>query len=187
MKKRIWNDDKHRAHGAIWRAVSTGKIPRAKELICVDCGRPAQDYDHYLGHDRTHYLDVQPVCKKCHAIRERDRGASKQNPCTNPNHLSKIQYEGFNGNLYWACFECHKKRDGAGNVAQVRGEFYVPRLVNGVFNWVLNTSIRAKYNNAPWEKQRVKKTYIRSSPFNRTRAKKPIRRITQHPVHSEVA
>jgi hypothetical protein len=48
------------------RAIKSGLIPKAKTLVCVDCGNPARDYDH------RHYgepLNVVPVCRSCNLKR----------------------------------------------------------------------------------------------------------------------
>lgn len=47
-------------------AVSRGYIPAAKHLVCVDCGAPAQAYDH---RKYMHALNVDPVCRSCNAAR----------------------------------------------------------------------------------------------------------------------
>lgn len=49
-------------------------LPPARNFLCVDCGKPATDYDHYLGYNDEHCLDVQPVCRSCHFRREIQRG-----------------------------------------------------------------------------------------------------------------
>ena len=59
------------ARAAVRWAVQLGRIPRASDLVCTDCGGPARHYDHHLGYAKEHRLDVQPVCTKCHGIRGR--------------------------------------------------------------------------------------------------------------------
>jgi len=47
-------------------------LPPARNFPCKDCGKQAEEYDHYDG-----YLDwrkVHPVCKSCHTKREISRG-----------------------------------------------------------------------------------------------------------------
>ena len=47
-------------------AVKSGRLPPAKDCVCVDCGATACDYDH------RHYLrplDVVPVCRHCNLKR----------------------------------------------------------------------------------------------------------------------
>lgn len=64
--------EKERARGIIGQLVRAKKIPRARELRCADCSRPAAHYDHHLGYG--HPRDVQPVCTECHGKRDRVRG-----------------------------------------------------------------------------------------------------------------
>jgi len=51
-----------RAIGAVGWAVKLGKLPKATELTCVDCGKPATQYEH---RDYTKPLEIDPVCRKC--------------------------------------------------------------------------------------------------------------------------
>lgn len=64
---------KVRARGIANNAARDGKIPHVKTLNCMDCGEPAQEYDHFRGYSDAHALDVQPVCKLCHLVRKRVR------------------------------------------------------------------------------------------------------------------
>jgi hypothetical protein len=66
--------NKDRARWATKQAWRTNKIPHPKTLLCSDCGGPAVEYDHYLGYEREHWLDVQPVCRRCHHQRGYKRG-----------------------------------------------------------------------------------------------------------------
>ncbi len=56
---------KAKAHSAVSHAVNKGLLPKVSTLICP-CGKPAQEYHHYLGYEKDHWLDVQPYCCKCH-------------------------------------------------------------------------------------------------------------------------
>lgn len=47
-------------------AVKVGLLPRVQTLVCVDCGRQAQGYDH---RDYSKPLEVDPVCMKCNKLR----------------------------------------------------------------------------------------------------------------------
>ena|SRR5579863_9599822 len=58
-----------------WR---TGRTPKASQLNCTDCGKPACEYDHYLGYAKEHWLDVEPVCRSCHHKRGFKRGERDQ-------------------------------------------------------------------------------------------------------------
>jgi hypothetical protein len=44
------------------KAIKKGILASLKTLICVDCERPAEVYDH---RDYNKPLDVVPVCRKC--------------------------------------------------------------------------------------------------------------------------
>lgn len=54
--------------------VRTGYRANPNTLPCTDCGHfgpnRRHEYDHYLGYDAKHHLDVQPVCTICHAKRD---------------------------------------------------------------------------------------------------------------------
>jgi hypothetical protein len=55
------------ARYAVARAIRDGKLPRLNGSIqCVDCGAPAEDYDH---REYARPLDVQPVCRSCNLRR----------------------------------------------------------------------------------------------------------------------
>lgn len=41
-------------------------FPKPSTLMCVLCKKQAQEYHHYLGYTKEHWLDVRPVCKICH-------------------------------------------------------------------------------------------------------------------------
>lgn len=63
--------DRTKARKAVSRAVRRGKLLPARLLPCYDCQGPAKQYDHYLGYEPDHKLDVQPVCLPCHYKRVR--------------------------------------------------------------------------------------------------------------------
>ena len=50
------------AINAVAKAVKDGVLAPVKTLNCVDCGSPAQCYDH---RDYGKPLNVEPVCRKC--------------------------------------------------------------------------------------------------------------------------
>ncbi|MHC4749533.1 MAG: hypothetical protein ACYTFW_06615 [Planctomycetota bacterium] len=62
---------KVKAQSAVNVAVKKGVLPHVKTLKCTDCGNPAQQYDHWQGYDNHNWLNVQPVCIKCHSLRHR--------------------------------------------------------------------------------------------------------------------
>ena len=50
----------------VCNAVKAGKLPKVTTLDCVDCGKPAEHYDH---RDYNKPLDVEPVCRSCNKKR----------------------------------------------------------------------------------------------------------------------
>jgi hypothetical protein len=54
------------AKSRIMVAVRAGRIPSPTKFDCVDCGKPAQVYDH---RKYTEPLTVEPVCRSCNAFR----------------------------------------------------------------------------------------------------------------------
>jgi hypothetical protein len=69
---------KVRARTAVNNAVRAGKMPRASELMCADCGNPADQYDHIGGYEKDNYLNVEAVCTTCHGRRARARDECNQ-------------------------------------------------------------------------------------------------------------
>ena len=65
------------AHWTVSNATRRGKLVKPSTLLCVDCGNPAQCYDHYLGYAKKHRLDIQAVCYSCHQKRAWTRGEMK--------------------------------------------------------------------------------------------------------------
>ena len=63
------NGDKHRARSLVNVRIRRGTLVSPSTLLCVDCGGPASEYDHYLGYAPEHKLDVQAVCRPCHLTR----------------------------------------------------------------------------------------------------------------------
>lgn len=61
------------ARSTVHYAVKVGRLPRANTVPCVDCGGPAEEYDHYLGYEAEQWLAVQAVCHACHWKRTRQR------------------------------------------------------------------------------------------------------------------
>lgn len=57
---------KCRARKAVNYAVEKGQILPVKTQMCVECGKPAQEYHHHKGYDQEHWFDVIPLCAMCH-------------------------------------------------------------------------------------------------------------------------
>lgn len=55
-----------KSHKYVSFAIRDGYLPRPTTLICLDCGAPAQVYDH---RDYNRPLDVEPVCHACNVRR----------------------------------------------------------------------------------------------------------------------
>lgn len=61
------SEDKVSAGYAVHRAVwSSGVLPQVSSQKCVKCGSQAAHYHHYLGYAPEHWLDVEPLCNRCH-------------------------------------------------------------------------------------------------------------------------
>lgn len=61
------NRHKDRIRAVVNKAVQLGKIPRAKDVPCAHCGKPAAAYHHH-SYDRAYALDVTPLCRPCHYL-----------------------------------------------------------------------------------------------------------------------
>lgn len=55
-----------KARDAVKFAVRSGKLPRLNTKLCHYCPKPAQQYHHWHGYEKEHWLDVVPSCTKCH-------------------------------------------------------------------------------------------------------------------------
>ena len=69
--------DKRQARSRVNHLVQKGKLPRPRDLACVDCGHIGNDrpheYDHYKGYAGVYHLSVECVCQPCHRNREKQR------------------------------------------------------------------------------------------------------------------
>lgn len=56
------------ARWLVRKEIESGRLPalRGGNVLCVDCGAPAQGYDH---RDYMRPLVVEPVCRKCNRRR----------------------------------------------------------------------------------------------------------------------
>lgn len=55
-----------RAKYAVYVAVQNSVLPELARLLCVDCGKPAEAYDH-RNYEKP--LEVVPVCSGCNSKR----------------------------------------------------------------------------------------------------------------------
>lgn len=60
---RTRHPEKNKAHKAVQRAIERGELVRVSNLVCVDCGKQAQEYHHP---DYSKPLEVFPLCRVCH-------------------------------------------------------------------------------------------------------------------------
>lgn len=73
--------DKIAARVAVNAAVAAGRLPSAKSRPCTDCGQvwvrglSRHEYDHHLGYAPENWLEVEPVCSKCHKKRDSPKAA----------------------------------------------------------------------------------------------------------------
>jgi hypothetical protein len=70
-------DSEHKAkvlaRNHVYYHIEAGNIQPVSEFVCVKCNeRQAQEYHHYLGYGREHWLDVEAVCILCHRNLEPD-------------------------------------------------------------------------------------------------------------------
>jgi len=66
-KQRLIHPERSRARKAVQNAITRGDIKKASEFICRSCNiKQASQYHHYLGYEKEHWLDVVPLCRKCH-------------------------------------------------------------------------------------------------------------------------
>lgn len=58
--------NREKAKRAVNNAIQAGKLPRANTLQCYYCPAQADQYHHWRGYELEHWLNVVPVCVKCH-------------------------------------------------------------------------------------------------------------------------
>jgi hypothetical protein len=67
-------NDLYRSHGTgrdealrlVTKEIKAGRLAPAKEFCCVDCGKPAQVYEH---RDYNKPLAIEPTCRSCNTKR----------------------------------------------------------------------------------------------------------------------
>lgn len=64
--------EKNNAHNAVRSAVRAKRLPRVSDIDCLDCGARAGHY-HHESYEEKHWLDVTPLCHKCHKKRHREQ------------------------------------------------------------------------------------------------------------------
>jgi hypothetical protein len=58
--------DRMAARRAISNSIRDGKMFASRYFLCAYCQVPAEQYHHWHGYSTEHYLDVIPLCRKCH-------------------------------------------------------------------------------------------------------------------------
>ncbi len=106
--------DKVQARQRINVEVRTGRRPHPNTLPCTDCGHVhdtgerIHHYDHHKGYAAEHHLDVEPVCTKCHAIRDSKR--KRQTHCIKGHQFTdENTIMAANGTRH--CKECRREHD----------------------------------------------------------------------------
>ncbi len=94
-KQRIKFPTRIKARSIVTRAIQLGNILHPTALKCT-CGNPAKQYHHHKGYAEEHYLDVIPICAKCHYVYtkilttdERQRQVQAHEQCTATVHLAE--------------------------------------------------------------------------------------------------
>ena len=59
---------RHKAALAVNIATRNGTLPHVSNQMCQirNCNSIAQEYHHWAGYNEEHWLDVLPICIKCH-------------------------------------------------------------------------------------------------------------------------
>lgn len=97
--------ERRSARIAVATAVAGGRLAPALSRPCRDCGGPAREYDHYLGYDKEHWLDVEAVCRRCHWEREKAR----RTHCHRGHEYSYLDWRMFPDRPWKRfCRECNK-------------------------------------------------------------------------------
>ena len=68
VRYRIRHPEQWKAENALNYAVRLGKLPSPNTLQCYYCPKQADEYHHWHGYAIKHWLDVIPVCIKCHHL-----------------------------------------------------------------------------------------------------------------------
>lgn len=59
------NPVKVKAQSAVYGAIKSGRLARARDCQCLYCGSDATEYHHW-SYEPEHWLDVVPLCHSCH-------------------------------------------------------------------------------------------------------------------------
>lgn len=106
--------DKRQARQRINVEVRTGRRPHPNMFPCSDCGHiwkrgeRRHEYDHYLGYAAEHHYDVQPVCTKCHSMRDNIRANATH--CIHGHEFTKKNTIVVSNGTR-RCLECRRVKD----------------------------------------------------------------------------
>lgn len=70
-KERDVSSGKRIARIAVNNAVRDGRLPKVSTMICCSCGVPAEEFHHHRGYAKESWLDVIPLCRRCHCEADR--------------------------------------------------------------------------------------------------------------------
>lgn len=105
---------KRKARQRVNSEVKAGRMQRPNDLPCVDCGHlfetdgKRHEYDHHLGYEPEHWLDVVARCAKCH--HQKDSPKAQQTHCVNGHEFNaENTYLKSNGSRW--CKACGRERD----------------------------------------------------------------------------
>lgn len=71
LRYKIRHPERRKAKAAVQNAIRIGKLPPINSLQCHYGEHPAEQYHHWHGYAPEHWLDVIPVCCKCHNLKSR--------------------------------------------------------------------------------------------------------------------
>jgi hypothetical protein len=115
-----------RASAAVAKAVRSGEIPHFSKFKCIDCGEPAECYDH---RDYRKPLTVDPVCKGCNNRR-------------GPGLPLPEREDGAHYKISWF----NKRKNKGWSAVEPDGEGYDPNLciLNGITTQDINNALLAE-------------------------------------------
>lgn len=116
--------DKKQARARVNRMVQRGVFPHPNSLPCEECGHvwhegeKRHEYDHHLGYDALHQLDVEVVCPTCNKLRAVARGEIKIEKLkaaaairrdNRKTHCVRGHPMSYGNGGVWRCYECRRE------------------------------------------------------------------------------
>ncbi|MFA7100659.1 MAG: hypothetical protein WC196_02710 [Bacilli bacterium] len=68
LRRHIQNPALRKARYAVYVAIKQGKLPKARDRVCLYCDNMAYVWHHHKGYAKENWLDVIPVCSKHHGL-----------------------------------------------------------------------------------------------------------------------